>query len=296
MRSPMSATVHTWAGQRTSRRSSIRLLRLAPAILLLSGLFTVWAGPLAAPAVAAGSDWKQFRHDATHDGYNTVETILSASTVPHLALAWKGAVNPSDPNPNYRVMDTSPAVANGVVYVGSRKDGKLFAYAVGCGTGGATCTPLWTALTDNWWIGSSPAVYTNGSSSQVFVTGTNGHLYAFDANGNTNCSGNPKTCTPLWTATIGGANNVVSPTVYNGVVYVASTTGFVYAFDPNTCGSSGDVLRAALDERRHRQRLPLLARGRRRDGGLLRRTSAGLHRGRRRQHVRLQCDRDHGLQ
>jgi len=31
----------------------VRLLGLAPAALLLSGLFTVWAGPLAAPVVAA---------------------------------------------------------------------------------------------------------------------------------------------------------------------------------------------------------------------------------------------------
>ncbi len=33
---------------------------------------------------------------------------------------------------------SSPSVANGVVYVGSN-DGKLYAFAVGCGTGGATC-------------------------------------------------------------------------------------------------------------------------------------------------------------
>jgi outer membrane protein assembly factor BamB len=259
VKSLASAAIHVQAGSPSSsfrghrsncrsRRLLTRLLALAAGGTLVAVLMPAAAiaapsqSALAAPAqphVVASGDWTQFRNGATHEGYNAAETILSASTVPHLALAWKGAVNPNDPDPDYRVMDSSPAVANGVVYVGSRNSGKLFAYAVGCGTDGATCTPLWTASTDNWWIGSSPAVYTNGSSSQVFITGTNGHLYAFDAHGNTNCGGNPKTCTPLWTASIGGGNNVVSPTVYNGVVYVASSTGFVYAFDPTTCGTGG---------------------------------------------------------
>jgi hypothetical protein len=46
-------------------------------------------------------------------------------------------------------LGSSPAVANGVVYVGSG-DGKLYAYAVGCASGGGTCTPLWTATTGSY--------------------------------------------------------------------------------------------------------------------------------------------------
>jgi hypothetical protein len=41
-------------------------------------------------------------------------------------------------------------------YVGSYDD-KLYAYAVGCNSGGGSCTPLWTATTGAGMY-SSPAV------------------------------------------------------------------------------------------------------------------------------------------
>src|ERR1035437_959976 len=44
------------------------------------------------------------------------------------------------------VMDSSPTVVGGVVYVGDN-DGKLYAFAVGCASGGGTCSPLWTGAT-----------------------------------------------------------------------------------------------------------------------------------------------------
>jgi len=180
VKSLVSTAIHIHAGSPAPRRTLVRLLGLGVSGVLAVALMpgAAIAAPVQPNAAAAttGGDWTQFRHDASHSGSNAAETILSASTAPHLALAWKGAVNPYDPNPNYRVMDTSPAVANGVVYVGSRNSGKLFAYAVGCATGGAICTPLWTASTDNWWIGASPAVYSNGSSSQVFVRPDQGSI------------------------------------------------------------------------------------------------------------------------
>jgi len=49
MKSLTLATVQSEDGLRTSRRPLVRLLSAAPAALLLSGLFAVWAGPLAAP-------------------------------------------------------------------------------------------------------------------------------------------------------------------------------------------------------------------------------------------------------
>ena len=58
------------------------------------------------------------------------------------------------------------------------------------------------------------------TGSSTSAPTTDAKLYAFDAAGTTNCSGTPKTCTPLWTATTGGA--VSSPAVANGVVYVGS--------------------------------------------------------------------------
>ncbi|HEU6439818.1 MAG TPA: PQQ-binding-like beta-propeller repeat protein [Terriglobales bacterium] len=239
MKSLVSAAIHVHAGSPASRRPIVRLLALAAAGALAIALMPATAIAAATqPHVASSSDWTQFHNGPTHGGYNTAETILSASSVPHLALAWKGAVNPYESDPTYRIIESSPAIANGVVYIGSRNSGKLFAYAVNCATGGGTCSPLWTASTDNWWISSSPAVY-NG---EVYVggAGPNGHLYAFDAAGITNCSGAVpnRTCSPLWTAATGAAITS-SPTVYSGVVYVASNDGKLYAFNPTSCGTSG---------------------------------------------------------
>ena len=94
---------------------------------------------------------------------------------------------------------------------------------------------------------SSPAVV----KGVVYIGGV-GNLYAFDAAGNTNCSGVPKTCTPLWTAST-GTSIASSPAVVNGVVYIGSLNG-LYAFDaggtsncsgtPKTCAPLWTALSA----------------------------------------------------
>jgi outer membrane protein assembly factor BamB len=127
---------------------------------------------------------------------------------------------------------SSAAVANGVLYVGS-DDGNLYAFDTrgkqDCSAGSpVTCTPLWKATTGGP-IWSSPAVA--GGIAYVGDSG-DGQLYAFDAAGNTNCSGDPKTCTPLWTAATGGLLlSLSSPAIANGVAYIGSTDGRLYAFD-----------------------------------------------------------------
>src|SRR5690348_4450715 len=59
-------------------------------------------------------------------------------------------------------------------------------------------TTEWTANLDNP-VKSSPAVV----GGVVYVGSTDGKLYAFDAAGSTGCSGTPKICNPLWTASTG---------------------------------------------------------------------------------------------
>jgi outer membrane protein assembly factor BamB len=119
---------------------------------------------------------------------------------------------------------SSPAVAGGVVYVGST-DGKLYAFAVGCDSGGGTCKPIWTATTGGG-ILSTPAV----ANGVVYVGSGDTKLHAFDAAGVTGCSGIPKECAPLWTgATADRVDS--SPAVANGVVYVGSVDDKLYAFD-----------------------------------------------------------------
>jgi outer membrane protein assembly factor BamB len=60
------------------------------------------------------------------------------------------------------------------VYDGSF-DGNLYAFPASCGTGNATCAPLWQGLTGNW-IASSPAV----ANGVVYLKSTVGTLYAYD--------------------------------------------------------------------------------------------------------------------
>ena len=123
-------------------------------------------------------------------------------------------------------------VANGVVYAGSN-DGKLYAFdaagTTNCSGSPKTCQPLWTATlpeADATW---APAV-ANGvvyvGSDDEFTSS----VAAYDAAGTTNCSGSPKTCQPLWTASTGGfGSSASSPVVSHGVVYV-SGEGKLYAF------------------------------------------------------------------
>ena len=125
----------------------------------------------------------------------------------------------------------SPAVANGVVYVGST-DGDLYATdaagVTGCSGSPKVCAPLWTASTGGA-ITSSPAV----GNSTVFVGSADNDLYAFDAAGTASCTGTPSVCTPLWSATTGGAVDG-SPSIALGGVYVGSRDGSLHAYRPWT--------------------------------------------------------------
>jgi outer membrane protein assembly factor BamB len=141
---------------------------------------------------------------------------------------------------------TSPVVANGVVYIAH--DSKLYAFsaagATNCSGTPKTCTPLWTATAENL-IPQAPTV----SGGIVYIGAAvlhPTHLYAFSAAGTTNCSGTPKVCQPLWTATTPGSVSG-APAVANGSVYAGDTAGHVSAFSaagttncsgaPKTCNA-----------------------------------------------------------
>jgi outer membrane protein assembly factor BamB len=113
---------------------------------------------------------------------------------------------------------SSPAVNSAVVYVTSEDD-KLYALDA------ATGATLWTAN-----IGSILLADRTIANGIAYVAADN-TLYAFDASGVANCSGTPKTCTPLWTA-VGGSFHQVA--VANGVVYMGSVIEYstrLFAFD-----------------------------------------------------------------
>jgi hypothetical protein len=66
------------------------------------------------------------------------------------------------------------------------------------------------------------------ASGTVFAGSKDGVLRAFDKQGVKGCSGAPKVCQPLWTATLGG--EPLTPTVVNGTVFVTSGNT-LYALD-----------------------------------------------------------------
>jgi outer membrane protein assembly factor BamB len=194
----------------------------APAMSTRRRFLFIGAMCLVAALLLTACDWTQFRYGPAHTGFNPTETKISPANVGTLVEAWTTTTGGA-------FYYSSPAVANGVVYVGS-VEGELYAFdaagATGCSGAPKTCSPLWTATTGGAIYSSSPAV----ANGVVYVGSDDGKLYAFDAAGVTNCSGTPKTCSPLWTATIGGEVRT-SPAVANGVVYVGDGSYGLYAFD-----------------------------------------------------------------
>ncbi len=187
----------------------------------LASVFIISAGPVAArsdvPTFANESqqaDWRQFRGSADHRGWNSSESILSTSNVGSLQLRWsvRGGFN------------SSPAVANGVVYNG---DADLGAYGPDCATGGS-CDLLWHGGTGypDW---ASPAV----GGGYVYMQ-SDGGLYAFKVG----CRADGETCSPVWMGTSAG-NAYTSPTFANGWVYVATTGGQIQAYDTARCLQNG---------------------------------------------------------
>jgi outer membrane protein assembly factor BamB len=133
------------------------------------------------------TDWAAFRFGQRHKGVNIYENVLGVRNVSGLDVAWTAAVG--------SVVFSSPAVAGGIVYVGSR-DSNVHAFDA------ATGAQLWSAPT-GYFVDSSPAV----ANGVVYVGSGDSKLYAFDAG----------TGTLLWSATTG--NSIVSsPAVTNGIV------------------------------------------------------------------------------
>lgn len=180
-------------------------------------------------------EWAMFRQDPDHSG-----TTGSHSILPRGTIEWVFSTGDA--------IHSSPAVADGTVYVGSR-DYKL--YALNAATG----AKRWEFKTGSW-VESSPTivngvVYFGSNDSKLYALDTRSgeklwdfdtrfpvmsspavadgivyfgaddyHVYAVDA----------ATGTKLWDFdTKGPAKS--SPTVANGIVYAGSGSNFFYALD-----------------------------------------------------------------
>jgi len=148
------------------------------------------------------------------------------------------------------ILQSSPAVANGTVFVGAF-DGKLYAFdANGCGQ--ATCQPLWTGTTGAS-IESTPTV----AGGMVFVGSDDGKLYAFKAGG---CG--QSSCQPTWTGSLGSSAFESSPAVSKGMVFIAGQHALV-AFKAAGCGQSTcQPLWQAVDNLNFFNGSPAVAKGR----------------------------------
>src|SRR5205085_8611677 len=113
-----------------------------------------------APNPAISSLGAMFGFDPQHTRFNPDEHILSPTNVSHLVPYWTA--------PTGGYVYSSPAVANGVIYVGSDK----LLYAFDAKTGQI----LWSTSTGGS-VNSSAAI----ASGVVYVVADFSRLYAFDA-------------------------------------------------------------------------------------------------------------------
>ena len=121
----------------------------------------------------------------------------------------------------------SPAVADGVVYVGTASTkGALYAFsAAGCGS--ASCRPIWMGVAPSSFLVSSPVVANGFVYAASFAD--EGQLNVFPADG---CGA--RMCPPLWTAPLHYATS--TPAVAGGFVYVGAGDAELKVFDADGCG------------------------------------------------------------
>lgn len=202
------------------------------------------------PPTRALIDWPQFGSGPCRTSFNPYEFVLSPSTVGNLVADWQyplaqvvfaspavvngvvyfpggdasgtvyafnartGTVLWQSTVVNDEQIISTPAVADGILYVGVLNNYTLYALDISTGT------VLWTYATGGY-VGSSPAV---ANGIVYFESWNDDHnVYALDA----------RTGAVRWTYTMTAAGILgTSPAVANGVVYVGSD--YVYALDANT--------------------------------------------------------------
>src|SRR5579871_2810054 len=193
-----------------------------------------------AGANLASNSWPEWRADDVHNGVYAGPQSITVNNVASLQQLWTTATG--------SWVFSSPAIVNGVVYVGSG-DGALYALSLSTGaviwkaqTGGelhvspavvngvvyssstdgtisaydaATGQVIWTVMT-GYTGASSPAV----AGNVVYLGGGKNQLLALSTvNGST-----------IWSATLGGPI-ASSPAVAGGSVYVGNGDGHLYALN-----------------------------------------------------------------
>src|SRR5215469_5206909 len=177
--------------------------RAAGVLPLLLGLVPGSALTAQPASVAVSANWPKFHYNDAGSGYNPREHTLSTGNVARLTAKW--ALNTGG------AIESSTAVVNGVVYIGS-DDGDV--YAVEAATG----AKIWAHHVGGS-VASAPAV----ARGVVYVGSTSGTMYALSA----------ATGAKLWGHALGAAI-VSSPAVAGGTVYVGPENDNFYALSPAT--------------------------------------------------------------
>ncbi len=148
-------------------------------------------------AFPTANDWPMFMHDLQHTGFDNQSYSLDLSNFAQIANFTTGSA-----------IFSSPAVYDGVVYIGS-DDHDLYAL-------NATNLNQIASFTARNTIYSSPAVF----DDIVYVGSFDGRLYELNAT-NLNQIANFTTGSAIFS----------SPAVSNGIVYVGSTNNYLYALN-----------------------------------------------------------------
>ncbi len=186
----------------------IQINKTKPALIILCLVVLVLV-QTALPTVQAANVWSMFRHDLNHTGQAvTYETTNSAQ------LLWRYPTN--------RGIYSSPAVADGRLFVGSR-DSQVYCINVSNGM------PIWRRAL-GWEIWSSPAI----DQKRVYVGIDNGSVYALSiADGSI-----------VWATTIGNNEVRSSPSISDGKIFIGSGTGGLYCLN----ASDGNIMWIAPTE------------------------------------------------
>jgi len=147
------------------------------------------------------TNWVQLGFGAQGRRFNPYENTLSEGNVASIGLDWSYAA------PGGAHDHASPAVVNGVVYIGSG-DGSV--YALNATTG----APRWSYATGSSVV-SSPAV----ANGVVYIGSNDGKLYALSASYGS-----------LMWSSFTGAPVSSSPAVANGSVFVGANDGTIHMF------------------------------------------------------------------
>ena len=204
-------------------------------------------GPTVSPSPTPVVSWPQFHFDAANTGCNPYESLLGPDTVGKLTLNWQYATGGS--------VEAPPSVANGMVYVGS-DDGYLYALNAGSGAliwkyytglsvldapvvsdgrvyafsyipdGGVvalnakTGEVIWQENFQGTGYGSALTLY-----KDVLYTASSSRVFALDTG----------TGYEIWESQddVGVDDNSI-PAVANGLVYVGSNNGNLYALNAST--------------------------------------------------------------